>query len=192
MCFLWQGNAIEDYFISVTLTKQIPKMFVGRLVSGRTFTMCLPDNWYNDFCGYLICVVTKSALWKIDIVIKQGVDEEDSLFEFSFGSTAVVEPEIVDKKRTYVGYVSFGSLRHTACSNSSYTRTSISLDCNRVVLDYYCGVELVPRKSKGDEVQTTKVTADYSEFWDHDRDGRPPTFRMNYDSKSSIKILWRP
>ncbi|KAL4570072.1 hypothetical protein LXL04_025723 [Taraxacum kok-saghyz] len=185
-----QGNAIEDYFISVTLTQQIPKMFVGRLVSGRTFTMCLPDNWYNDFCGYLICVVMKSALDIINIVIKQEVDEEDSLFEFSFGSSEVVEPEIADIKMTCVGYVSFGSLRHSACSNSSYTRTSISLDCNSDVLDYYFGVELVPRKSKGDEVQTTKVTADYSEFWDHDRDGESPTFRMDYDSKSSVKIVW--
>ncbi|XP_052622371.1 disease resistance protein RUN1 [Lactuca sativa] len=107
-----QGNASEDYFISFIIEHQIPKVFIGRLFRGRTFTPRLPDDWYNDFCGFLICVVVNQMPYPdIDIVIKQEVDE-DSLFELWQEPNEVIKPEF-DKCTTYIGYVSFGSLRHT-------------------------------------------------------------------------------
>ncbi|KAL4557560.1 hypothetical protein LXL04_035743 [Taraxacum kok-saghyz] len=187
---LLQGNAVDVYFISLTLMHQIPIKFLGRLFWERKFKLRLPDNWYNDFCGILICVVTKLISPEINIVIKEEVDEEDCLFERSHGSNKVVEPECVDDTKTFVGYVSFGSLRHSIFSNSSYTTTSVSLDCmyrDSDVPHSYFGAQLVPRKSIGDEVQTTKITTDYSEFWDGELDG-VPTFTIEHDSKSSIKI----
>ncbi|CAH1440760.1 unnamed protein product [Lactuca virosa] len=212
MSFPWQGNAIDDYFISVTLEHQIPKGFEGRFftrniftmrfphvteeaygVSVRpdsdTFTLRLPDDWYNDFCGFLICIVTNFGRPHIDIIIKQkGVDEEDSGFEVWQESNTAPEPEYNGEPKTHVGYVSFSLLRHTTPLNSSYNIISFYIH------DTYWtsfAAELVPRRNKDDLVQTPKVATDSSEFWDEERDFIEPSFKIKHDSKSCIKILWR-
>ncbi|KAI3516487.1 hypothetical protein L1887_15404 [Cichorium endivia] len=188
-----QGNAIVDYFINIILKHQIPKRFVGRLFRGTTFTLRLPDDWYNDFCGFLICFVVTSIYVmdpNIKIVIKEEVDE-DSLFELSQESNELEESNEYVDEHTYVGYVSFGSLRHTAFSNSLHTMISVEFDSGHASIfryESYGGVELIPRKSKGDQPQTTKDATYSSEFWD---DGRP-TFRIQDESKSPIEIIWQP
>lgn len=54
----WQGNAIEDQVISHTLPQHdFRKGFVPLIVKGKTFTLPLPCNWYNEFGGFLICTV---------------------------------------------------------------------------------------------------------------------------------------
>ncbi|KAL7586430.1 hypothetical protein Lser_V15G37481 [Lactuca serriola] len=201
-CML-QGNAIEDHFISVNLPHQILKGFVGRFFRGKTFTMCvphvkwvlndvdifrlrLPDNWCNDFCGFLIRVVTKGLFMRMDISIKQDPDQEDSWFEIWQESNDVPEPEYDGDVWTQVGYVSFSSLRLTTSLNPLYNIITFSIK------GYWSlfAAELVPRKSKDDQVQTIKDATDSSEFWD-EKDDFNQTFMIQDNSKSSINIIWR-
>ncbi|CAI9296990.1 unnamed protein product [Lactuca saligna] len=195
-----QGNAIQDHFISVTLQHKILKGFVGRLYRGDTFTMRLPHvrmdphtmrirlphDGYNDFCGFLIRVVTSDMNADISIIIKQEPDE-DPPFELWQDSKQAGEPKYDGDLKTYVGYVSFNSLRRTTLLNLSYD--SISFSIKRYWTSF--SAELVSRKGKDDLMQTRNVTADCSEFWDDEDDYRK-TFRIQHVSKSSINILWRP
>ncbi|KAL7587806.1 hypothetical protein Lser_V15G37339 [Lactuca serriola] len=195
-----QGNAIQDHFISVTLQHQILKGCVGRLYRGDTFTMRLPHvwmdphtmrirlphDWYNDFCGFLIRVVTSDMNADINIIIKQEPDE-DPPFELWQDSKQAGEPKSDGDLKTNVGYVSFNSLRRTTLLNLSYD--SISFSIKRYWTSF--AVELISRKGKDDLMQTRNVAADCSEFWDDEDDYRKP-FRIQHVSKSSINILWRP
>ncbi|KAI3496608.1 hypothetical protein L1887_38976 [Cichorium endivia] len=176
-----QGNAIEDHFISVSLEHQKPpERFRGRLIRAKTFRLHLPNDWYNDFCGFLICIVSKTMHLPINIIIRQEVDE-DSRSELCQESNEAVDPEY-DETETFLGYVSFSSMTHTTFWNSSYNSISFSLEA-----ESYVGAELIPRKNKGDQVQRTKVAAVCSEFWDKKyKDGT--TFTIQHDS---IKILWQ-
>nr|KAJ0191973.1 hypothetical protein LSAT_V11C800409120 [Lactuca sativa] len=175
-----QGNAIEDHFISVRLQYQNPRAFVGRFFRGKTFTkrlphakwnlfdddtfrLVLPDDWCNDFCGFLIRIITLE-MGTIDIIMKQEQDQENSRFEIWQDSNDSPEPEYDGEVTTHVGYVSFSSLRQTTSLNPSYNIISFSIK------GYWTSfaAELVPRKSKDDPVQTRKVATDCSEFWDEE------------------------
>ncbi|CAH1424773.1 unnamed protein product [Lactuca virosa] len=82
---MFQGNAIEDHFISFSIPRQIPKGFAGRSFRGKRFTkrlphvkydadsfrLRLPDDWCNDFSGFLIRVVTLFGHLKIDVIMKE-------------------------------------------------------------------------------------------------------------------------
>ncbi|KAI3516489.1 hypothetical protein L1887_15406 [Cichorium endivia] len=185
-----QGNASEHYIINFTCQHQIPKSFVGRLFRGKTITLHLLDDWYNGFWGFSICYVAERWTYPVvGIVIKQEVDK-DSLFGVWRESNEAVEPEYNLTTETYVGHFSFGSLRHTAFSNSSDTMISVSLISRGVG---YIGARLIPRKSEGDQPQTTRVAVDSSEFWDEELDAyRPQTLSIIHDLKSSIEIKWEP
>ncbi|CAI9263506.1 unnamed protein product [Lactuca saligna] len=128
------GNAIEYHFISVGLQPQIRKNFVGRFFRGNTFTIrCphlkvdsnsvrirhdrdytftlrLPEDWYNDFSGFLIRVVTNDISLDIDIVIKHEPHEEDSRFELWQESHQAPKPEYNGKGKTHMGYNPFAQL----------------------------------------------------------------------------------
>ncbi|CAI9297018.1 unnamed protein product [Lactuca saligna] len=187
-----QGNAIEDHCISFTLQHQSSKSFVGRPFRGNTFTLPLPHDWYNEYSGFLIRVLTNDKLPNINIIIKQEA-AEDPPFELWQGSSEAVDPEY-DDGITFVGYVSFSSLSHTTSLNSTYNMISFSMEDVKwsfFEFESYVGVELVPRKSKYKPVQTTKDTKDCSEFWD-EYDGYRRTFKIQQHSKSSIEILWQP
>nr|KAJ0196228.1 hypothetical protein LSAT_V11C700387130 [Lactuca sativa] len=205
-----QGNAIEYHFISVGLQPQIRKNFVGRFFRGNTFTIryphlkvdsnsvrirhdrdCtfklrLPEDWYNDFSGFLIRVVTNDVSLDIDIVIKHEPHEEDSRFELWQESHEAPKPEYIGKGKTHMGYIPFGSLRQTTSMNSSHNIISFSIKSNWTSF----AAQLVLRKSKDDTHQTTKATTNSSEFWDKEDHNRK-TFEIQQDSESSIKILWR-
>ena len=188
MCLPWQGNALQDHFISFSLEHQmIPKGFVGRLFKGRTCTLHVQDDWCNEFCGFLICIVTKRRYFSlINIVIKQETNE-DHPSELWQESHEELDRKC-DETMKYVGYVSFSSLR---LLNSPYNIISFSIDVMYLGELYegetYLGVELVPKKSKVDEVQATNC----SEFWDKEREDKA-TFTIQHDFESSIKIIWRP
>ncbi|CAI9297055.1 unnamed protein product [Lactuca saligna] len=204
-----QGNAIEDHFISVRLQYQNPRAFVGRFFRGKTFTkrlphvkwgrymplmlyvadtfrLRLPDDWCNEFCGFLIRIITPNRDMWIDIIIKQDPDQEDSRFEIWQESNETPEPEYDGEVKTYVGYVSFSSLRRTTSLNSSYNIISFSIQRHWTSFS----AEFVPRKSKDDPVQTTKVATDCSEFW-HEENDEYKAFMTQDNSKSSVSILFR-
>ncbi|CAI9295517.1 unnamed protein product [Lactuca saligna] len=142
---MFEGNAIEDHFISGTLQYPIPIGGLGRLFWGNTFTRRLPHGWYNDYSGFLLRAVTFSPYPEFDIIIKQEVHEDSRFEEYIEELEPVLDPRATV---TYVGYVSFNSLRSTACLNSTYNSISFS-----GILADRVGVELVCRKSKD---QTTK------------------------------------
>ncbi|KAL4562803.1 hypothetical protein LXL04_026834 [Taraxacum kok-saghyz] len=195
-----QGNAIQDHFISLTLPHQIPKGFVGRFFRGSIFTMSrnpvtlkLPDDWHNDFSGFLICVVGRHELMGIDIIMKQKAYKDDQRFENRWESDGewqecveAPEPKYGGEMRTHVIYASFSSLRKTTSLNSSYNIISFSIngDWSSFTL------ELVPMKSKDDGGQSIKVATNCSKFRDEE-DGyftSSTNFLIHQDSKSTIKI----
>nr|KAJ0190436.1 hypothetical protein LSAT_V11C800409020 [Lactuca sativa] len=191
-----QGNAIKDHFISVHLPHKISKAFVSRLFGcntcavhllhdrGSTFTLCLPHDWYNDFCGFLMCVVTRYGLKKINIIIKPERDDQDPPFEVSQESNGGA----LEHDTSFIGYVSFSSLKRTTLLNPSYNILSFSTTTK--YLSSFAA-KLIPRKSKLDSMETTKIAIDCSEFWDEEED-HSPTFTIKQDSESCISILWRP
>ncbi|XP_023757836.1 disease resistance protein RUN1-like [Lactuca sativa] len=156
-----QGNAIEHHFISVALAHQItPKRFVGRLFRRTTFTLDLPHDW-------------------------QEVDQDSQSELWQESNNEALAPKY-DETATFLGYVSFSSLRHTTSLNSSYNKISFSLDIRYEKSLYgktYIGAELIPKEQKGDQVQTS-----CSEFWDGEGKYRD-IFRIQNDS---VKILWQP
>ncbi|XP_052623021.1 uncharacterized protein LOC128128177 [Lactuca sativa] len=169
----------------------IPRGFVGRLFKGTTFTLRLPYDWYKDFCGFLICIVTKARHPQINIIIRQDVDEDILSVLWQESSEAPADPKY-DGSGSIIGYVSFSSLRHTTLLNSSYNMISFSIDgghLSGLAANSYVGGELIPWGSKGDEVKTTNC----SEFWDKENEDGSNTFKIRqHDSKSSVEILWRP
>ncbi|CAI9297052.1 unnamed protein product [Lactuca saligna] len=156
------------------------------------FRRRLPNDWCDDYCGFLMRIVTKGTEMCIDINMKQEPDQEDSRFEIWQESNEAPEPEYDGALMTHVGYVSFSSLRRNTSLNSSYNIISFSLED----MDWISfAAELIPRKSKDHPLQTTNVATDSSEFWgeenDDDDDDDDKAFKFQDDSKSCINILWR-
>ncbi|KAL4592892.1 hypothetical protein LXL04_005899 [Taraxacum kok-saghyz] len=179
-----QGNALEDHYISVALYEhRLPNGLIGRLFGGNTFRVHLPDDWYTDFCGFLICIVTKK--WKP--VIKITIKQEGPPFDLSHESDEVVEPTYIGET-THVGYVPFSSLSHTTLLTLSYDIISVTIEIRSSwVSDEgpYGGIKLVPRRSKSDEVQTTY----YSEFWDQklqDAGKHPFAIQQGVDTRKTF------
>ncbi|KAD4585158.1 hypothetical protein E3N88_22759 [Mikania micrantha] len=81
-----EGEAIEHgSMILLLLGVKIPMGFRSPLLRGRRYTLQLPENWLDDFSGYLMCAVSKNFLIWIDffkISVKQalsGVSSEDEV-----------------------------------------------------------------------------------------------------------------
>nr|GEV15738.1 Toll/interleukin-1 receptor (TIR) domain-containing protein [Tanacetum cinerariifolium] len=144
-----EGKAIENHSLVLLLEGlQIPRLFRAPLRDRTKCTLQLPGNWCNDFCGFLICAVLYNRLPSEDntkITMKQvrggsmGMDTQDG----------VDWKESVDDKRTWVGYVSFGSLRHTAAwLDETGKAVSFSMPaCEYRELCHGFGVSLIPRTS---------------------------------------------
>ncbi|KAK9060121.1 hypothetical protein SSX86_020825 [Deinandra increscens subsp. villosa] len=179
---LSQGNAMEHHFMSLALEHRVIHMSAPSQVSWSKFILKLPHNWYNDYCGFLIQTVIDYQELLVTIKIKQEIDQDEGNEE---NESLLADPF---PPPTYIGYVSFSSLRQATWLNSECSMISFYL---RDKFD----VKLVPRNSKGDdhEIQTKNraVLSDCSEFWDEEREDRK-TFSVQHDSKSSINILWRP
>lgn len=114
----------------------------------------------------------------------------------------VVWEESVDDKITWVGYVSFGSLRHTAWWNPTSNMISFSMnifssaipddtsdsDNMSEYMQEPCsglGVKLLSRQSESGPVETTKSF----EFLDK-KDDYSHNLRIEYDLKSFLEIVF--
>ncbi|GJV59653.1 Toll/interleukin-1 receptor domain-containing protein [Tanacetum coccineum] len=80
-----QRKAIENHSMVLQLEGlQIPREFRPRLRAGRKCTLQLPENWCNDFCGFLICAVLDTNMSHRNIIMKLvrggsiGIDTQDS------------------------------------------------------------------------------------------------------------------
>ncbi|KAK1436881.1 hypothetical protein QVD17_02665 [Tagetes erecta] len=123
---------------------------------GSDYRLKLPENWCNDFSGFLMCTVLSKYIFfglRTSIGIQQmnGVEfEEDMVWEESDGDS--------DVYMTYVWYVPFGSLRHTTWWDQTYK----ALEFN--ILDTYkkpiaFGVRLVDKESTSGRVSDTSTNS---------------------------------
>ncbi|GJZ94299.1 hypothetical protein Tco_0666502 [Tanacetum coccineum] len=153
---------------------EIPKQFTNRLYAGDTCTLPLPENWCNDFCGFLICAVLEDRVhsWNSpDIMIKGEASDDmrgmlhDVVWGESFGG-----------KLTWVWYVSFASLRRTEWWNP--TRKNVSFYIHYGYRKSIgIGASLVPMNN-GSGLTDINST-DSSEFTDE------------YTPKISIRVDWK-
>ncbi|KAJ9554589.1 hypothetical protein OSB04_018634 [Centaurea solstitialis] len=172
-----QGNAIEDYYISIQLDgPYIPR----RGLANEVFALQLPWNWKTEFSGFLVYVYS----WK---TVKKGWrNKEVIMIEEVKGMENkgdILEDE--DEDEEGMCYISFSLLKDTSWWNSKHTTISFSLT-RQVCLK----VELVPKRSQGDDLTERPKDPTYiSEFWNNNSPNRK-TFDIKYDSKSSIGIEW--
>ncbi|KAJ9554645.1 hypothetical protein OSB04_018690 [Centaurea solstitialis] len=170
---LLQGYAVEDHFISALFDDRVAIPIRGWKL--ETFTLQLPRDWFNEFCGFLVYVD-----WHI------GEDEEIIINDVLEVPYETDDDVLRVMTANGVWYVSFGSLRDTLWWKSTHTTISFSL-----ARDICLKVELVPKRSQCDDlVRTTKDTTHHSEFWDGGSQNKK-TFEIIRDSKSSIEIRWR-
>ncbi|CAH1431515.1 unnamed protein product [Lactuca virosa] len=184
------GNA-KDYFISINISNI--DIWSGCSVLWvdwvKTYNMLLPHDWYNHFSGILMFLKSNGNLYSLNpgIIIKLGVDED---FQSELGQESNETLETQSQEKTYVGYVSFSSLRHTTCLNSTYNIISFSQDKEKLYGDdYKFRAVLVPKKYL---FQTTKAATNSLQFWDEEEVYDRKTFTIQHDSNSCIEILWDP
>nr|XP_043635488.1 disease resistance protein Roq1-like isoform X2 [Erigeron canadensis] len=166
-----QGRGIQSHCMVLQVEGiEIPKKLLDWLVSGNTCTLQLPENWYNDFCGFIMCAVSPHYYLNVQITMKQVVGNEmgtDSQYEY------VAWEKSNDDRRTFVGYVSFGLLKNT----SWWDETSKTLSFLFNELKTPCsgfGFELVPKRSG---MAPTEASTN------------SPHFKILHDSASTIEIF---
>ncbi|KAI3763081.1 hypothetical protein L1987_53531 [Smallanthus sonchifolius] len=159
-CELTKGNAIENHNMVLQLQGlEIAKRFKPPLLRGSSCRLQLPENWCNDFSGFLMCAVLSDRTCFTSLNMKQvmsGMKSEDDV---------VWDESYSNKFRTYVWYVSFASLRHTTWWDETYNAVLFSIDVKgmfRRADTSGFGVRLVARKSGSGPTQTT--TAQDSDF----------------------------
>nr|XP_043632609.1 disease resistance protein Roq1-like [Erigeron canadensis] len=133
-----QGDAIEDQSLLLQLDGlEIPKRFIPGLCCGSRYTLHLPNNWHDDFCGFLMCAVFTTGYRNeaVKMSMKQPMSEEgmdsrqnDVVWEDSMGDIS-----------TWVGYISFGLLKHTSWWDRTYNTLSFSIDED---ISFVVGLEL--------------------------------------------------
>ncbi|KAJ9554474.1 hypothetical protein OSB04_018519 [Centaurea solstitialis] len=170
-----QGNAIEDHYMSIRLDgPYIPR----RGLANEVFTLQLPGNWKIEFSGFLVYVYGNKLRRRHQEVIMieevKGMENKGD----------ILEDEDEEEEEEGMCYISFVSLKDTSWWKSIHTTISFSISKCRL------GVELVPKRSQGDDLTERPKDPTYiSEFWDK-QSPYSKTFDITNDSKSSIGIEW--
>ncbi|KAD4585087.1 hypothetical protein E3N88_22688 [Mikania micrantha] len=105
--------AIENHSMFLRLKGiQIAKRFTSDLVRENRCRLQLPENWCNEFSGFLMCGVVFYDSMRISVRISKdeeinGMDSEDDVFNWE-------DTDNEYKYGSWMAYVSFGMLRHTA------------------------------------------------------------------------------
>nr|GEZ14143.1 Toll/interleukin-1 receptor (TIR) domain-containing protein [Tanacetum cinerariifolium] len=173
-----KGNAIENQSMHLRVKGlEIPKQFTKRLYAGDECWLPLPENWCNDFCGFLICAVLEPRFYSSTspgITIKEEASDDmrgmfhDVVWGKSFGG-----------KLTWVWYVPFASLRCTEWWNPTHKNVSFYFHHYNTKPSNYLGIgaSLVPMNNGSG---LTDSSIDSFEF----TDDYTPNFSIHYDSKS--------
>ncbi|GJX49795.1 Toll/interleukin-1 receptor domain-containing protein [Tanacetum coccineum] len=171
-----KGNAIENQSMHLRIKGlEIPKQFTNRLYAGDKCRLPLPENWCNDFCGFLICAVLEDDVDAPGITIKEETsDEMRGMFH------DVVWGERFGGKLTWVWYVPFASLRRTEWWNPKHKNVSFYID-EVYSTSIGIGASLV-HMNNGSGLTDTSI--DSSEFTDDYK----PKISIDSDSKSSLTI----
>ncbi|KAJ0586396.1 putative TIR domain, P-loop containing nucleoside triphosphate hydrolase [Helianthus annuus] len=165
--------AIENHYMVLKLTgAKIAKGFTP-LLRGNKCTLQLPENWCNDYSGFLMCAIfSKDVYGGIYVTISKS-DETDDMVSQNDVFWEVSDGNSVDKC-SWVVYVSFGSLRQSVWWDQTYK--ALSFDTTREKCKGF-GVRLVDKKRRSGIKETPTI---YSS-------GYTPTLKIQHDSSSAKK-----
>ncbi|KAK1436895.1 hypothetical protein QVD17_02679 [Tagetes erecta] len=164
-------KAIKNHYMVLQLSGvEAAKGFTTPLFKGKICTLQLPENWCNDYSGFLMCTVMQNKC--ASMLIKISMNEEMNGMDFEHD--VFWEEGDGDYKCTWMVYVSFGSLRQTkwwdqTCNALSFGVEDLWNKC------YGFGVSLVDKKS------LTEASAYHSSRY-------VPNFSIEHDSRSAIII----
>ncbi|KAJ0804577.1 putative leucine-rich repeat domain superfamily [Helianthus annuus] len=179
MWTMLEGNAIKNHYMLLKLEgHEIAKEFRPPLASGSIFKLKLPENWSNDFSGFLMCAV---GTYEISYYSQRiCMEHVSSCMEYK---DDMVWEESDNDKRTLVWYVSFASLRHTSWWNSTYKAVLFSLGLEADIQSFSgFGVALVARKSGSGPTETSTTQQEY------ECSHYTPNFNIVQDLQYALKI----
>ncbi|KAD4585143.1 hypothetical protein E3N88_22744 [Mikania micrantha] len=167
-----EGEAIENGSMILLLRGlKIPMGFTPPLLRRKRYTLQLPENWRDDFSGFLMCAVPNNSIifiFDFKIIVKQassGVSFEDD----------VVWEESDGDMNTLVWYLSFDLLRDTAWWNQTYKALSFEItkgECSGF------GIRLVAKKNRSGLMETSTTNSyDYT------------LFKIEYDKASDAIMI---
>ncbi|KAK1436896.1 hypothetical protein QVD17_02680 [Tagetes erecta] len=167
--------ANENHYMLLQLSGvKIAKGFTPSLVRESRCTLQLPENWCNDFSGFLMWVVTPNR--------RSSLSVEISMNEEMHGMYTLHDHVFWDESDsdTSIMYVSFGSLRETKWWDQTYRYKALGFK-----VDYGCygfGVRLIGKKSRGG-ITATEASTNHS-------CGYTPNLWIKHDSRSALSILF--
>ncbi|GJS67057.1 Toll/interleukin-1 receptor domain-containing protein [Tanacetum coccineum] len=179
-----KGNSIEHQSMLLRIRRlEIPKQFTNRLYAGDKCRLPLPENWCDDFCGFLICAALEDHVFSSlspDITIKEEASDDmrgmfhDVVWGESFGGERYV---------TWVWYVSFASLRCTEWWNPTHKNVSFRIHHYQTNPSSYLGIgaSLVPMNNGSGLADTSTDSSEFTDDYTH-------KISISPDSKSSLTI----
>ncbi|XP_021991012.1 disease resistance protein RUN1-like [Helianthus annuus] len=173
------GNVIKNHYMLLKLEgHEIAKEFRPPLASGSIFKLKLPENWSNDFSGFLMCAV---GTYEISYYSQRiCMEHVSSCMEYK---DDMVWEESDNDKRTLIWYVSFASLKHTSWWNSTYKAVLFSLGLEADIQSFSgFGVALVARKSGSGPTETSTTQQEY------ECSHYTPNFNIVQDLQYALKI----
>ncbi|KAK1427544.1 hypothetical protein QVD17_16231 [Tagetes erecta] len=176
--FMLEVNAIKDHSMILKLEGlETAKGFRFPLVRGCRCRLKLPDNWSDDFSGFLMCAVGGYKIY----CFSHSIRMEDVLDGMYFEDD-VAWGETDYARRTSVWYVSFALFRHTAWWDEKHKEVLFSLgdgDTNWEFSGF--GVRLVARNGIGsDPTETSTQEFEFSNY--------EPEFKILHDSANALKF----
>nr|XP_043613288.1 TMV resistance protein N-like [Erigeron canadensis] len=180
-----QGKGVKSGCMILQLKGlEIPRGFEPRVVRGRRCRMQVPENWYTQFSGILLCIVLNNDgdyfdLTKITTRMKHEKLTGDSI-RMQDSQEDMYWEETVNNRNTCMMYISFGSLRNTLWWDQTSTAFQLKIDS---LDDKYrvngCGSKLIPK---------TSVTTTTDSSFDGVSDDYTCRLKILHDSKSAFKF----
>ncbi|GKD70018.1 Toll/interleukin-1 receptor domain-containing protein [Tanacetum coccineum] len=162
---------------------EIPKQFTNRLYAGAECRLPLPENWCNDFCGFLICVVVEHCIYswtspKITIQEEASDDMRGMFHDVVWGESFGGERYV-----TWVWNVSFASLRCTEWWNPTHKNVSFRIHHYQTNPSSYLGIgaSLVPMNNGSGLTDTSTDSSEFTDDYTH-------KISIDRDSKSYLTI----
>ncbi|KAD4585081.1 hypothetical protein E3N88_22682 [Mikania micrantha] len=168
--------AIENHYMFLYLKDILMvKGLTPQLVRGNRCRLQLPENWWNEFSGFLMCGVMSRFYVNIFTRISKneemnGMDSEHDVFWEETDADA-------GNYNSWVAYVSFGWLRQTAWWDQTCKALTFETGDDRRWGRCF-GVRLIEKKRKSGLTETSTI---YSS-------GHAPYLKIEHHSPSAIKI----
>ncbi|XP_076887497.1 disease resistance protein Roq1-like isoform X1 [Bidens hawaiensis] len=174
MLTMLEVNAIKKHSMILKLEGlEVAKGFRPPLLRGSRCRLKLPENWFNDFSGFLMCAVgAYDHSYYAEMIsmeqVNSGMDSEDD----------VIWEESDSDQRTLVWYVPFASLSHIAWWDSTHKEILFSLGLGDAYRSFSgFGVRLVAMKTGSGPLET-----EISNY--------VPNFSIVQDSQYALKIMF--